>query len=113
MLKMSKNQFIKMMHFPCEWMIYSMYPDELFYNQINNYRAGDEEGCEHDRNGAFHWWLRKEPSEDELIKLIKLTYLDPDPLMASDVHNYIRLAKNFSDKVEVFLFQRLDDGDNL
>lgn len=20
MLKMSKNQFIKMMHFPCEWM---------------------------------------------------------------------------------------------
>lgn len=38
----------------------------------------DEDGCEHDNNGAFHCCLRNNPSEDELIKLIKITYLDPD-----------------------------------
>lgn len=92
---MNKDEFLKKMNFPIEWKIYNMYPDELYFMQVKNYQDGDEQGSEHDRNGAFHWWLKRAPDRNELALLIKLTYLDPDQLMANDVRNYIRQAKNY------------------
>lgn len=97
---MNKDDFLKKMNFPIEWKIYGMYPDELYFLQIKNYQEGDEQGSEHDRNGAFHWWLKRHPDKSELALLIKLTYLDPDQFMANDVRNYIRKAKNYDCSLE-------------
>jgi len=92
---MKKNDFLKKMNYPIEWDIYKMYPDELYLLQVNHYCEGDEQGSEHDRNGAFHWWLNRNPSNYELLILIKLSYLDPDQIMAEDVRSYIRKSKNY------------------
>lgn len=97
---MTKEDFLKIMNFPIEWNIYGMYPDELYLLQIKDYQEGDEQGSEHDRNGAFHWWLKRDPNKNELALLIKLTYLDPDQLMANDVRGYIRQAKNYDCDLE-------------
>lgn len=76
-----------------------MYPDELFEWQISGYRPGHENGSEHDRNGAFHWWLKRSPTQDELDKLLRLAALDPDPLLGNDVRKYIRQALNFNENL--------------
>jgi hypothetical protein len=96
---MTKKEFLALMRFPKEWEQFEMYPEELADIQINGYQVGHESASEHDRCGAFHWWLKQEPSEQQLINLMKLTYLDPDPLMSADVRNYIVKAKNFSPAV--------------
>ncbi len=77
-----------------------MYPDALSKVQLEGYKPGHEQASEHDRNGAFHWWLKQEPTEDQLIKLMKLASLDPEPFVGEDVRGYIRKAKNYSLKVE-------------
>lgn len=97
---MNKHEFLEKMNFPIEWEIYDMYPDELYLWQFKHYQEGDEQGSEHDRNGAFHWWLKRNPNKKEIALLIKLTYLDPDQLMANDVRNYIRLVKNYDSDLE-------------
>jgi hypothetical protein len=89
---MMKRKFLRLMHYPSQWMDWGMYPDELFDLQMSGYKAGDERGMEHERNGAFHWWLRRNPTTKQLLKLISLTYLDPDELMAADVRRYIAKA---------------------
>ncbi|EGT3575815.1 hypothetical protein QNN88_19475 [Citrobacter sp. ANG330] len=97
---MNKHEFLRKMNFPVEWEIYGMYPDELYSLQLKNYHEGDEDGSEHDRNGAFHWWLKREPNKNELALLFKLTYLDSDQIMANDVRSYIRKAKNYECNLE-------------
>jgi hypothetical protein len=101
-MKMGKEQFLLLMHFPREWLDWDMYPDELFGAQLKLYKRGDERASEHDRNGAFHWWLltnpegqskRKAPSKAQLKRLVKLTFLDPDKGMAADVRTYIAKAE--------------------
>lgn len=82
------------MKFPKEWLDYGMYPEDLWEFQKNGFDEEHVEASEHDRNGAFHWWLRKDPTKDELIKLVKLTFLDPDPIMAADVRSHIRKHPN-------------------
>lgn len=72
----------------------------FIFLQITNYQEGDEQGSEHDRNGAFHRWLKRNPNKNKLTLLIKLTYLDPDQLMANDVRSYIRRAKNYDCTLE-------------
>jgi hypothetical protein len=89
---MTKSEFLTMMKFPIEWEKWGLYPDELFMEQSRRYEAGDEEASEHDRNGAFHWWLRQKPNVSILQKLISLTYLDPDGLMSEDARKYIQKA---------------------
>jgi hypothetical protein len=96
---MTKTQFLKLMRFPNEWTSFEMYPDELFQWQFATYEPGHEEGSEHDRNGAFHWWLRRTPTRDQLQKLLRLAALDPDPLLASDLRNYIRKASTYDDQL--------------
>jgi hypothetical protein len=96
---MTKAQFLKLMQFPIEWTSFEMYPDELFQWQLATYEPGHEAGSEHDRNGAFHWWLRRTPNRDQLQKLLRLAALDPDPLLGTDLRNYIRKAAAYDDRI--------------
>lgn len=91
------------MNFPHEWLDWNMLPKEFLVLSLANYSAGDEKSSEHDRNGAFHWWLKRTPSKDILIRLSKLSWLDPDQIMASDVRNHIRKSANFDSEVDAFL----------
>jgi hypothetical protein len=100
---------MNLMKFPDQWEQFGMYPDELFNWQMSGYEQGHEEGSEHDRNGAFHWWLKRNPSKSDLKNLLQLTYLDPDPALGSDVRSYIRNAEAF-DMDLASLDRRLGDG---
>ena len=79
---MTRNEFIKLMQYPREWLEWDMLPDELIDGQLAAYAPGNEQAAEHYRNAAFHFWLQRSPDKALLIKLIKLSYLDPDPLMS-------------------------------
>ncbi|NQD37879.1 hypothetical protein HPT27_12655 [Permianibacter sp. IMCC34836] len=87
---MNKKAFMELMQFPPQWETLQMYPNALFEAQVSSYEPGNELGSEHDRNGAFHWWLRKNPDSDCLLKLVALSKIDPDQIMAADVRDYIR-----------------------
>lgn len=69
-----------------------MFPDELFDEIWGGYEPGHEDASEHDRNGIFHWWLKRQPESEVLLKLVKISYVDPDQLMAADVRSYIAKA---------------------
>lgn len=92
---MTKTEFLKLMNFPQEWELLGMYPDELFMWQASGYQPGHESGSEHDRNGAFHWWFRRNPSKAQLEKLIRLAACDPDPMLGEDCRQYIHKACAF------------------
>lgn len=98
---MQKADFLKLMRYPDEWLSSDMYPDELFAGQLAMYKPGDEKGSEHDRNGAFHWWLRRNPSKIQLLGLLRLAALDPDALMARDVLSYIEKSSEFDEELAV------------
>lgn len=87
---MKKIDFIMLMSFPMEWLYFDMYPDSLFLKQLNGYTVGHEESSEHDRNGAFHWWLKANPPKDELMKLVRLAFLDPDQFLSEDIIRHIK-----------------------
>jgi len=89
---MTKTEFLKIMGSPEEWESWGLYPDELFQGQMSLYRPGDEVGSEHDRNGAFHWWLKRRPAKDVLVKLLILAEKDVDQVMAGDVRQHILRA---------------------
>ena len=90
---MTKSEFLKLMRFPPEWDALGMYPDELFDIQLGGYEPGHEQGAEHDRNGAFHWWLRRSPTKGQLDALYRLAALDPDPLLGQDLLQYLDKAR--------------------
>lgn len=96
---MDVDEFFKIMNFPQAWIELDMYPPDLAKAQADAYQAGNEDSSEHDRNGAFHWWLAKSPDKDILLKLLTLTMLDPDQLMAADVRRYIEKSKHADDEV--------------
>lgn len=90
------------MEFPLEWKEWNMLPPkEILSELITLYKPGMENASEHDRNGVFHWWLKRNPSEEQLILLVKLAKLDPDQLMAQDVIGYIKNSANFTQRVSV------------
>ncbi len=103
---MNKAEFMQLMSIPKEWDEYGMYPEELFAAQIGHFDPSHIQGSEHDRNGMFHWWLKRQPSKEELLKLVALSHLDPDQLMAGDVRLYIARAKNADDEVKAALDRR-------
>jgi hypothetical protein len=76
-----------------------MYPDELFEWQLSAYQPGDEDGSEYDRNGAFHWWLKRALTSTQLENLLRLAALDPDPFLGNDLHSYVRKAKSYDDRL--------------
>lgn len=92
---MTRQEFIRLMRYPREWVEWDMLPDALIDEQIASYAPGGEYASERYRNAAFHWWLRKKPGKEMLIKLIKLSYFDPDPLMSYSLRkDYIAKAEN-------------------
>lgn len=97
---MTKKEFLCLMRFPTEWELWSMYPDELFNVQLSFYEPGHEDSAEHDRNGAFHWWLRQNTSKEQLEKLLRLAALDPDQLLGNDLRRYIRKNLFFDEQME-------------
>lgn len=100
------EEFLVIMEFPKEWLEWKMIPDELAEIQLKNYKPGHENGSEHDRNGAFHWWLKRNPSKEHLINLVRLSFLDPDPIMSSDVRKYLVNAR-FCDQDVINLIDEL------
>lgn len=95
-----------LMQYPREWVEWDMLPDELINGQIATYQPGGERAPERYRNGAFHFWLRRRPSKNILFKLIRLSYLDPDPLMSYCLRkDHIAKAENVDEEVERVLRQ--------
>ena len=97
---MTHEDFMLLMQFPVEWSEWGMIPDELACVQLENYEEGHENSPEHDRNGAFHWWLKRNPSKAQVSKLLKLSRLDPDQLMAQDARKYIRKSLSYERSME-------------
>ena len=103
---MTRNEFIQMMQYPREWLEWDMLPDELIDAQMAEYQLGSEHDSGRFRNAAFHFWLRKRPGKEVLLKLIKLSYLDPDPLSSYAFRKEcITNAENSDDEVAQALRQ--------
>lgn len=92
--EMDKDTFFTIMEFPRQWREWNMFPDELCAGFMANYKPGNENSSDHTRNGVFHWWLSQSPSKDHLIKLVKLSFLDPDPGLGTHMRDYIKREKN-------------------
>lgn len=103
---MTKDEFIKLMEFPPEWREWDMLPDELLNRQMAEYAPGSERASAHYRSRAFHFWLQQRPSKEVLLKLARLSFLDPDPLIAYALRkDYIAKAENADDEVSQALRQ--------
>ena|SRR3569623_1587020 len=99
-MTIDKNHYLKIKKFPPEWVEWGMYPDQLAAVQLAGYEPGNEDSPEHDRNGAFHWWLKNnEITKEQLIKLVKLSYLDPDTNVGKDVRNYLLKANKCDEEI--------------
>jgi len=87
------------MKFPKQWSEWELLPDELKAIQLNGYESGHENAPEHDRHGAFQWWLKRDVPKVTVIRLAHLTWLDPDPLMGG----YVRecMAKKFAEDEDI------------
>lgn len=100
---MTKHEYMALMKFPKEWAEWGMYPDEIYSQQERTYQKGNENASEHDRNGVFHWWLKKSPDTAILRKLILLSLLDPDQYMASDIRKYIAASPKMNNELHSLL----------
>jgi hypothetical protein len=87
---MDRRAFLELMEFPREWIDWEMLPgDDWFAGAMAEYEPGNEQASEHDRHGAFQWWLRQSPTPDQLVMLARLAWLDPDDVMAASVRSSI------------------------
>jgi len=89
-VRMTKKDFLELMSFPEEWLLWDMYPDELATIQMAEYRKGHENGSEHTRFGAFLWWISKLCCQSQYEVLMKLSYLEPDKGMAEHVRSRLK-----------------------
>jgi hypothetical protein len=96
---MDKAKFLELMDFPKSWNDWGMFPDALFDQHLKHYEPGAELSPEHDRFSAFLWWLKQSPSEEQLLKLVALSFLDPDEIMAKDARRYIAKHSKSDSKV--------------
>ena len=101
--RFTKNKLAEILHFPKEWLEWKMYPQEMFLEHRKLFQPGNESDSENERNETFHHWLSRELTEDQLLRLIKLSQLDPDPTMSSNVRDHINKHKNCTPKVKKLL----------
>lgn len=96
---MTHAEWLALMNFPAQWSEGGLLPEELQSIQLNGYEPGHEGAPEHDRHGAFQWWLQREVPKETIIRLTRLTWLDPDPLMGG----YVRecLAKKYGEDKDI------------
>jgi hypothetical protein len=83
---MDRESYLRLMHFPPEWSDWNMLPDNVIDGLVASYEPGHENASEHDRHGVFQWWIRMGATEDQLVALARLAWLDPDEPMG----NYVR-----------------------
>jgi len=103
---MTKKEFVELMNFPREWLEWDMLPDIVLESQMNEYEPGHEYSSEHNRNGVFQYWLRGDANEEQLIKLVKLSKLDPDNTMCKYLReNDIPKCVAFSERVANEIFK--------
>jgi len=100
---MDKSTYLEMMEFPVKWQEYNLLPDELIDQLIASYQPGMENASEHDRNSVFQWWLRQSPMRDLLMKLVELSFLDPDQVMAADVRKHITRCACFDHEIDILI----------
>lgn len=86
---MDRQSYLDLMQFPPEWQAWGMLPIEFVDAQRAEYKAGHEDGSEHDRHGVFQWCLKQGLSVEQLVRLSRLTWLDPDQIMAGYVRECI------------------------
>ena len=86
---MKLQSYLELMSFPREWTEWNMVPLELIAEQMKSYELGMENASEHDRHGAFAWWLRQELDAAQLVQLVQLSWLDPDEHLGSFVREAI------------------------
>jgi hypothetical protein len=65
-----------------------------------------ESASEHDRNSVFHWWLKQSTSKGGLVKLVELSYLDAEQLMAEDVRAHIAKSHCFDGDVALAIARK-------
>jgi hypothetical protein len=100
---MNHADWLELMRFPPEWMAWHMIPEALATIQLAGYEPGHEDASEHDRHGAFQWWLKRESDPETLIRLVKLSWLDPDVLMGRSVRKCIAELPNCNSEVRIAL----------
>jgi hypothetical protein len=100
---MNHADWLDLMRFPPEWMAWHMIPEALAHIQLAGYAPGHEHASEHDRHGAFQWWLKREPDPEILIRLVRLSWLDPDILMGRSVRKHIAELPNCNSDVRISL----------
>lgn len=95
-----EKEFLKLMQYPKEWVEWDMLPKVVIENQMKEYKPGDEQSSEHYRNGAFHYWIRGLATEEQLIKLVRLSALDPETIMCKYIREKdIPNCENYTEKV--------------
>lgn len=99
----TKNRLADLLDFPQEWLSWEMYPDEMFVAHKQQFQPGDESDSENERNETFHYWLSRELDEEQLRKLVQLSQLDPDPVMAENIQDHIQNHKNCTPSVKELL----------
>lgn len=106
---MDIDGYLSLAGFHDKWREYGLLPAELIDQLRATYQPGMEEASEHDRNGVFHWWQRRNPSKEVLVKLVELSFLDDDQIMAGDVRRHIAQSSSCDREVESLIRER---GDN-
>lgn len=100
---MDRAEYLRLMQFPEQWETWDMLPSEWLSGAMASFERGMEAASEHDRHGAFQWWLKRNPSPDRLAVLARLALLDPDQVMADAVREQIRAAASYNLDVEEVL----------
>ena len=90
---MTRCEYLNLMRFPKEWEAWGLIDEVWLAGALKQYEPGNETASEHDRHGAFQWWLKRQPTKDILLKLAKLSWLDPDEPMGSSVRKSIAESK--------------------
>jgi hypothetical protein len=83
---MKTADYLELMRFPKEWQEWQMVPDEEYIaDKIFHLKPGMEHTPEHGRHEAFHYWLSRDPSTEQLGVLTTLSFLDPDAEMGESI----------------------------
>ena len=83
-MEISKDEFLRKLEFPDEWVRLGLYTHEIYSVQLEEYERnqGSEEAPEHYRYGAFWLWFRQNPDASVIERLLAAAIADPDPAMS-------------------------------
>lgn len=86
-----------------------MVPDEEYIaDHIFHLKPGMQHTPEHARHEAFHYWLSREPSAQQLELLTRLSLLDPDAEMGESIRAEILKFSNCSDELRKLIASETD-----